>query len=96
MAILFSLDFNFERVQHTCLVRTKIIENTRFYKITVMNGELERMLYPDNYIKEEGGVLEIPLNRNLRHQILKYEITVALQQYLNNKQESPVKELNSF
>ena len=68
MATLFALNFEFENIEYSCLISTLIVENNIIYKITVMNGELERILYGENLIKEVNGVLEIPVNPDLRQE----------------------------
>ena len=84
MAILFSINFQFEEIEYSCLIRSKQIDNYRLFKITVMNGALERLLHDHNCIKEENGIVELPSSVNLRPEKLKYQIATALQQHLNS------------
>lgn len=54
-----SVSFQFEGTEHSSLIRKKRKTNHTEYSITVMNGELEKMLYGNHILKEKEGVLQI-------------------------------------
>lgn len=87
MATLFSINFSFENVEHTCLITTKWVDEKRMYKITIMNGELEQLLFGENYLKEVDGIIELPATQELRYQKLKVAIAESLQKHLEEMEQ---------
>jgi hypothetical protein len=54
---MISLEFTYRSKIYFALVRTKIDKKKLSYIITIMNGELERLLYGHHKIVDENGVL---------------------------------------
>jgi hypothetical protein len=54
---MISLEFTYRSKTYFALVRTKINEKKISYVVTVMNGDLERLLYGHHKIVDENGVL---------------------------------------
>ncbi|TMI73635.1 MAG: hypothetical protein E6H09_06120 [Bacteroidetes bacterium] len=54
---MISLEFTYRSKTYYALIRTKINEKKISYVVTVMNGELERLLYGHHKIVDENGVL---------------------------------------
>jgi len=54
-----SVSFQFEGTEHSSLIRKKRNTNHTEYSITVMNGELEKLLYGNHILKEKDGILQI-------------------------------------
>lgn len=56
---MFSISFNFRDSQYEALIRmVRQRGNRREYRITVMNGALEMLLYGHHMLKEEDGQLD--------------------------------------
>lgn len=53
---MLSLEFMFRSKTYYALVRTKLNDNEKYHYVTVMNGDLERLLYGYHIIieKEDG------------------------------------------
>lgn len=57
---MFSVTFNYRKSQYEALIRVvKQKENRKQYRITVMNGELEVLLYGHHFFNEEDGKLDL-------------------------------------
>jgi hypothetical protein len=54
---MISLEFTYRSKTYYALIRTKMNEKKISYVVTVMNGELERLLYGHHKIVDENGVL---------------------------------------
>jgi hypothetical protein len=54
---MISLEFTYRSKTYYAIIRTKINEKKISYVVTVMNGELERLLYGHHKIVDENGVL---------------------------------------
>jgi hypothetical protein len=82
-----SVQFEYEGEKFYSLVRRKKKINCIEYHITVMNGELEKLLYGNHIIKEINGILQAEcLSINKKVAALKQCITKALQKYLSSQQ----------
>lgn len=56
---MFSIRFNYRKSAYEALIRVvKEKGNKKEYRITVMNGELEMLLYGHHMLKEEDGKLD--------------------------------------
>lgn len=66
-----------EKVYHS-LVWCREKKDCNEYKITVMNGDLEKLLYGNHIIKEENGCLHLGKCENKEQEILKARIAKAL------------------
>jgi hypothetical protein len=53
---MFTLPFNFNGNEYTALVHEKYMTMGKEYRITIMNGELETLLYGDHIISELDGM----------------------------------------
>jgi hypothetical protein len=84
MIKLLSLEFEYKGAFYYALIRVKE-GHGREYHITVMNGELERILYGNHIIPEVNGRLQVdvPAENNLQGK-LKLAIAHALREYLKN------------
>ena len=51
---IMSLEFSYRSKTYYALIRTKIVQQEKQYHITVMNGELERLLYGHHIISPKG------------------------------------------
>lgn len=83
MAQMFTLGFEFEGVEYFSIILQKDYEEERQYKITVMNGRLQNLLFDSNIIKEINGGLKIGDLKNEREKKLKLSIAQALSRLLN-------------
>jgi hypothetical protein len=60
---MFSISFNYRESQYEALIRVvKQKEDRKEYRITIMNGELEVLLYGHHLLKEENGKLDFSTN----------------------------------
>jgi len=80
---MLSLEFTYRSKTYHALIRTKINEHRLAYYVTIMDGELERLLYGNHILIDDGGLLRSEpeiLDRELAE--LKQCITEALTQRL--------------
>ena len=84
MGTILSLGFEFKGKEYYSLIRVKPRNDKTEYHITVMNGELERLLYGNHVIREVNGELDIesfpPRNEQCK---LKRQIAEALDRHLH-------------
>lgn len=82
------IGFTFEGRNYFSLLRKKVKGSTTEYHVTVMNGELEKLLYGNHVILETDGVLQIDQTiTNQQQAVLKLCITKALYKYLHISKE---------
>lgn len=86
MAKLLNIGFEYKGCIHYSLIRVKEKENCTEYQVTVMDGNLEKLLYGNHIIKEVNGQLEIDLPDDNEKRELKTTIAQSLNTYL---QEHP-------
>jgi len=55
--ILLTIEFEHKGRPHKAIVRVKVKETNVEYHITIMNGDLERLLYGNHIFVEENGLL---------------------------------------
>jgi hypothetical protein len=58
---IISLEFRYRSRMYYALVRTKEEGETRLHSITIMNGDLERLLYGNHVIMEKDGCFQSAL-----------------------------------
>jgi len=84
MATIMSLGFEYKGKEYYSLIRVKERNDTVEYHVTVMNGDLERLLYGNHVICTNNGELEIEDIPEKSEQCrLKKEIAKALNRYLH-------------
>lgn len=84
-----SLEFEFEGANYPALIRKKNKQFGVEYYITIMNGELEKLLFGNHIILETHGILEVDNKiHDLRQATLKLAIMRSLHQYLQSKKNS--------
>ena len=76
------LGFEYNNTIDYCLVRYKTKEDRNEYAITVMNGELEKLLFGNHLIAERDGHLQLDVTGNEPQDRLKEEIAKALGELL--------------
>lgn len=86
LVIGFELYTSFYYSLIMCKARAEGVE----YRITVMNGDIERQLSNNNIIKEINGSLQIELSGNTIQNQIKREIAKALGKLIGK----PVKEVS--
>lgn len=82
MAKLLNIGFEYKGCIHYSLIRVKEKENCIEYQVTVMDGNLEKLLYGNHIIKEVNGQLEIDLPDDNEQRELKTTIAQSLNAYL--------------
>ena len=86
MSSLLSLGFEYKDCHHSFLARVKENGNKIEYHVTVMNGDLEKLLYGNYVITGSNShvVADLPDNGG-EEQHLKFQIAKALNKYLQEK-----------
>jgi len=79
---LLPVKFEFRNTEYEALVRIKVKETTTEYGITVMDGELEKMLYGHHIMLAENGVLGLGDVPDGDTKCLKSKIAAALLPYI--------------
>lgn len=82
-----TLTFEYNGTNYAALVNEKPLESGKEYRVTVMNGELEKLLYGDHVITEKNGTLKCvddcpQEKKQLLHEIRKVLTNYLLQQAL--------------
>ena len=86
MSMIISLGFDFKEEFHYVLITVKELKERIQYRITVMNGELEQLLFDCNVVNEVNGELELDdCNGNKEKWLLKKQIIEALSKYTQKK-----------
>jgi hypothetical protein len=86
MSMIISLGFDFREEFHYVLITVKELKERIQYRLTVMNGELEKLLYDCNIVNEVNGELELDdCNGNKEKWLLKKQIIEALSNYTKKK-----------
>jgi hypothetical protein len=85
MGTIMSLGFEFKGKEYHSLIRVKEREQKTEYHITVMNGDLERLLYGNHIVSEENGDLNADNLPDTNDQWkLKKQIVEALSKHLQS------------
>ena len=74
--------FELFKTCYDALILCKAKDDRNLYQITVMNGDLEKLLYGNHIIKEINGCLQIEISENKGQEILKTKIAKALSKIL--------------
>ena len=82
MAKLLNIGFEYKGCIHYSLIRVKEKEDWVEYQVTVMDGNLEKLLYGSHIIKEVNGQLEMDLPDDNEKRELKTTIAQSLNTYL--------------
>jgi hypothetical protein len=83
-----SVSFGFEGENYYALIRKKEKDNSTQYHVTIMNGELEKLLFGNHIITEVDGMLQPdPTMEDKRLAELKRAITSALYKRLLAEKE---------
>lgn len=77
------LGFEYNDAIDYCLIRYKANAESNEYVITVMNGELEKLLFGNHIIPEKDGSLQVETTENRLQDKLKEQIAKALGELLN-------------
>jgi hypothetical protein len=86
MSSLLSLGFEYKGCHHSFLARVKEDGNKTEYHVTVMNGELEKLLYGNHVITGINGQIITDMTDPPGEQhLLKSYIAKALSKYLHEK-----------
>lgn len=87
METMFSLEFKFQGKSHGAIISVKQIKGITSYNITVMNGDLERLLFGNNVLVRENGVLVNTNKDKMEPEVasLHSVITASLENRLNSK-----------
>jgi hypothetical protein len=82
------IPFEFRQASYYSLIMCKPKDDGTEYRITVMNGDLEKLLLGNNIIREINGYLHVETSKNDPQQHLKMEIAKSLVDVL----KIPIKE----
>jgi hypothetical protein len=80
---IISLEFIYKSTMYYALIRTKEYEERRLHSVTIMNGDLERLLYGNHIIIEKEGCFQSALPvMNIQIGELKQCVINALCRYM--------------
>jgi hypothetical protein len=82
MEKILTIEFEFLGQFYFSLVRLKQKNGLNEYQVTVMNGELEKLLYGNHIIRVEDGHLQVEFSENNKQELLKLRIAEALGKFL--------------
>jgi hypothetical protein len=86
MAFIVSLGFPYKGDNRRVLIASKQLNEKVQYRITIMDGELEKLLADCNIIDEENGALLLDdCNGNIQKLELKKEIVKALAEHMHKE-----------
>ena len=83
--------FEYSKLFYNSLILCKSKSDGTEYRITVMNGDIEKQLCHNNTIKEINGCLQIELSGNSLQDQIKMEVARALGQIIG----MPVREVET-
>ena len=83
MLNLLTVGFEFRDVFYYSLIRVRDKVIGTDYEITVMNGNLEKLLYGNHVIKQRNGQLLVELVETNEQEMLKLAIAEALSNFLH-------------
>lgn len=85
MSKLLSIGFEFKGNSYSTLIRVKEKEDCNEYKVTIMNGDLERLLYGEHIITEVCGKIndDIACDDSTEQYKLRQVIVKSLSAYLH-------------
>ncbi len=78
MKNFLTVGFEYCEKLYIALIRQKIQSECNEYHITIMNGELEKMLFGNHIIREINGCLQIEMTENAQQESLKNVIATEL------------------
>lgn len=80
---MLTLKFEYQDIGYEALIRVKTKETGTEYHITIMNGELEKVLYGHHIITEENGSLQAGVIPDAETAHLKNKVMEALDEWLS-------------
>ena len=85
---MLTLKFEYQDTGYEALIRVKSKETATEYYITIMNGDLEKMLYGHHVITEVNGRLQAGSTPDAETARLKNKIMEALEEWLSLERAS--------
>ena len=83
MVRIISIPIEFHNKEYYALIRVHNAGECKELKVTIMNGELERLLYGNNVFKHKDGALLVDVTDDVSEAAkLKLAILKALSEYL--------------
>jgi hypothetical protein len=82
--LLLPIKFEYLETDYDALLRVKVKEAKTEYYITVMNGDLEKILYGNHVITEENGVLQLGIVPDSEAGRLKCKIAESIKKLINH------------
>jgi hypothetical protein len=75
---MFSISFKYKKSQYQALIRIikEREEGEKEYRVTIMNGDLEMLLYGNHILKEKNGRIDIQ-ESDLPHHIVELRAVIA-------------------
>ena len=77
------IGFDFDNTVDYCLVRLQKGDGCNTYQLTIMNGELEKLLFGNHVLYEKNGFLEVEETGDEKLDRLRLSIAQALGDLLN-------------
>ena len=75
---MFSISFKYKKSQYQALIRVikEREEGEKEYRVTIMNGELEMLLYGNHILTEKNGRIDVK-GSDLPHHIIELRTVIA-------------------
>jgi len=80
---MITLSFQYNGNNYSALVIEKFLDNRKEYRVTVMNGELEKLLFGNHILVERSGNILCPNSPKPENETLVTQIIHALKNWLN-------------
>ena len=79
---MFTLPFEYNGKNYSALVQEKFLENGKEYRLTIMNGELESLLFGNHILVERNGTLSCCTEARQENEQLVLQLINSLNEYL--------------
>ena len=91
MFTILTVGFEFKDNFYYALIRVKPKVSGTDYEVTVMNGNLEKLLYGNHVIEQRNDHLQIEAANTTEQELLKAAIADALSQFLKIPSEKKIR-----
>ena len=79
---MITLPFDYNGNRYSALVCEKVKEDSKEYRFTIMNGDLEKLLYGSHILVERNGEIQPPQPLDEEKQPLVLQLIRALKEFL--------------
>ena len=79
---MITLSFNYNGNKYSALILEKFLEDRKEYRVTIMNGDLEKLLFGNNILIERAGKILCPNPPRPENETLVKQIIQSLMNWL--------------